>query len=46
MCWLTILAHHMRTDEKCEVYWIQQVDKKGNPLEGAEAAPLMINEQT
>jgi len=22
------------------------VDKKGNPLEGAEAAPLMINEQT
>ncbi len=41
-----MLEHHMRTDEKGEVYWIQQVDKKGNPLEGAEAAPLMINEQT
>lgn len=41
-----ILNHHMRTDDKGEVYWIQQVDKKGNPTEGAENAPLMINEQT
>jgi len=41
-----ILAHHMRTDEQGEVYWMQQVDKKGNLVEGADKAPLMINEQT
>jgi mannobiose 2-epimerase len=41
-----IKKHHLRTNENGEVYWVQKVDKKGNPAEGEEQKSLAINEQT
>lgn len=41
-----ILEHHVRNAPDGGVYFVQRVDKKGEALEGEEAQPLVINQQS